>query len=532
MPSSGSPAVAMWFKGLSAIVLAVCVVFFVAGTMHWPLVNDAAYQHYVVLILEHHEAPYRTIVDYQLPGTYFVDWAAMHLLGTGAGGARAYDLILLLVAGIAMWRICRPYGRFAGIYAAMLFALFHARDGIAQAGQRDLTVATLLLVGAAFLLSHAERRSLIGPMIFGLCVGFAGTVKPTAILFLLCAAFVRNDDAVGNELEERRHDGGRWRAMATAFCGAMVAPAVAVVWVASMGSLGAFWVTLTEFIPLHARLGDRGWAYLLRWCFTPSVDVFVILTALLLLFRRRQRRTLDSVQAVLLVGVLCGLASYFLQMKGFPYHRYPALAFLFPLAAIELSLALSAGRPWRYVGYAGVLFGVVLGPIYARRAIRSRWMPDSSDSLEQDLASVANPASIASLNGEVQCIDSISGCIEVLNHFHLVQATGQLQDELLMAPANKTTPSERGAVAQMRRTFLQELDDRPPRVIVVSRWLFPGGPDDFNKLERWPALEDYLGACFAERDERMFDKGSNGPAGYRVYVRRDACRSELGVARR
>ncbi|HUZ96057.1 MAG TPA: hypothetical protein VMU57_14215 [Edaphobacter sp.] len=146
-------------KAVLAVGLAVGLAVLVVRTLWWPFVYDAALIRYANFLMAHHLTPYRDIQDYNLPGSYFFDWLVTHTLGVSALAWRAYDLLLLTLAGIAMYRIARPYSRFAGLFAAMLFACFHARDGVEQSGQRDLLIVVLVLVGLA-LAAQSGRRTL------------------------------------------------------------------------------------------------------------------------------------------------------------------------------------------------------------------------------------------------------------------------------------------------------------------------------------------------------------------------------------
>ena len=226
-----------WFRALIVAVLAVCVILFVARTWHWPLVNDAAQIDYVCFLMDHGMAPYRDIVEMNMPGIYLVNWTVLHTLGGGSLAWRIFDLGLLCAGTGAIMAIARPYGWFAGVYASALFALFHGRDGVEQMGQRDMIIAVLLLGACAFLF-HAvrvldrrdpkptdsaggivdsepaesfateqtasssiieavgahETGAAISMALFGICAGAAGTIKPTplpfALLLLLIALIV------------------------------------------------------------------------------------------------------------------------------------------------------------------------------------------------------------------------------------------------------------------------------------------------------------------------------------------------------
>ena len=73
-----------------AAVLVLSVLVGAVGTRRWPLVGDAPLMHYVVFLMDHGKVPYRQIVDINMPGTYALEWAAIHGLGPGAAGWRRW----------------------------------------------------------------------------------------------------------------------------------------------------------------------------------------------------------------------------------------------------------------------------------------------------------------------------------------------------------------------------------------------------------------------------------------------------------
>jgi hypothetical protein len=85
--------------------------------------------------------------------------------------------------------------------------------------------------------------------------------------------------------------------------------------------------------------------------------------ATLLLFRNRSWRNWE-IQAVL-SGVLFGLVSYFVQAKGFPYHRYPFIALSLLWVGLEFVSALPARGVNRWLAVMGLLVGpLLIGPFY------------------------------------------------------------------------------------------------------------------------------------------------------------------------
>src|ERR1700730_12861543 len=158
---AGSTIVVLWFTTF--------VVVLYWTTRNWQLVNDAALIRYATFLLSNGFAPYRQLTDINLPGSYLLDWAALHLFGAGRFGFRPCCVSVLVAPGAAMVIIAPRKQRSDALCAACLFALFHGRDGATQLGQRDLAIAALLLVAIAeltlFVRKEGSRESF--PILFG-----------------------------------------------------------------------------------------------------------------------------------------------------------------------------------------------------------------------------------------------------------------------------------------------------------------------------------------------------------------------------
>lgn len=501
-------------KAVLAVVLAVGLAIFVVRTLWWPFVYDAALIRYANFLMAHHLAPYRDIQDYNLPGSYFFDSLVTHTLGVSALAWRAYDLLLLTLAGIAMHRIVRPYSRFAGLFAAMVFACFHARDGVEQSGQRDLLMVVLVLAGLT-LAAQTGRRTL-RIFLFGLCVGLAATVKPMAIVALPLLWLLPDADAPTAQKNS-------WYSMGVVLSGFLIAPLAALVWLWRMHAVAAFWRTLTVYLPFHAHLGHLGFWPLLTHCITASHGTLLVL-ALLLAFTdpalRDTGRELHRLRIFLGAGMVYGLVSYFVQAKGYPDHRYPFAAFLFLFAAVEFTHALRTPGCRRVVGVVGLLFATMLSGLSLKRALREHWPGEQVTLLTSDLNALGGRA----LSNKVQCLDTVDGCIETLDDMRLIQSTGFVYDEFLFAAPNTMTTQQAAVQSRLRREFIEHLQSNLPLVMVVMPRLFPAGPYHYAKLGLWPAMEVLLDRCYRLNAERNFPAGAGyHRAGYRLYLRQPAC---------
>lgn len=497
-------------KAALAICLALCLAIFVVCTISWPFVYDAALIRYVNFLMQHHFAPYHDIKDYNLPGSYFFDWLVVHTVGASALAWRFYDFLLMTVCGVAMYRIACPYSRFAGFYGAALFLLFHARDGAGQAGQRDLLITALILIAVALLLSEFRTRRLTKAFFFGLCIGVATTIKPTALVVLLLILLLPRSELPSTIRRQ-------WLCASAVLGGLFVAPLAAFIWLYQMNAMWSFWRTLTDYIPMHAQLGNLGFWPLLTRCLTASHGT-ILAIAVFLAFSNPQPE-LRKLRVFLSTGMIFGLAAYFIQAKGYPDHRYPFAAFLFLFAAIEFTWALRSPDYRRIVGIVGLLFGAVLSVLSTVRAVRDHWPAEPVASLTRDLNQLGGPA----LSNDIQCLDTVDGCIETLYDMRLVQRTGFVYDEFLFTSLRTLTPEQAVTRSELRSKFLAELISHPPRVLVITPRLFPLGPDNYEKLHRWSDFSHFLDRCYKLQVQRDFPASRNYREGYRLYLREPIC---------
>jgi hypothetical protein len=488
------------FRFAICAVLLASVTAFVVRTYRWRLVNDAAQIDYACFLMDHGMAPYKDLVELNMPGIYMVNWGVMHTLGTGARAWRAFDFSLLALAALAMAWIARPYGWLSGFFAAALFALFHGRDGPAQAGQRDLIIAVLLLCGYAFLF-HALRREKRWPMFFfGVCLVAAAAIKPPVLpfAFVLLAAFAWRLRQLGRPMGE---------AVALSLAGMLASTGVVVVFLASRGSLGAFAWMVEKTLPYYSTLGRQSFADLAARLMSPTMKTLFGLALIIALLRRRW----NWESLMLLGGIGFGIFSYFAQGKGFPYHRYPMLAFIFLWAGIQFVSALERPGVPRKLAIAGLALGTIFAPIYASIAARGKWNEDFNRALTADLQQLG----AQQLSGRVQCITTPGDCDTVLYRLRLVQSSGLFYDYLVFGPDSQP------AVERARQTVWRDFEKEPPLVLIVGRGLYGERWDDgYNKLTRWPELNSYIDTNYELYDERGFAPAECGYRGYRIYIRK------------
>ena len=490
------------FRTVLFIWLAACLGVFVVRSIHWPQVNDPAQISYLCFLMDHGFAPYRYLIEMNMPGIYLTNWSVSHLLGAGSLAWRAFDLLLISAACAAMICVARIYDWSYGFFAGAIFVLFHGQGGPAQLGQRDFIVAVLFLCAYAFLFEALRREKKWLLFFFGICSAAPITYKPQALLltlFLLIALCWRLRSQQKPFLQE-----------AMLSIAGMAVPILLVFgFLLEKHAIKAFFVTERTLLPYYAILGRHSVPSLLRLLLANSIGAFLLLGIMIALL---QRHKWSWERTLLVAGILFGAASDIAQGKGFLYHRYPFAAFVLLWVAIEFATATrGAGIP-RKLAYVGLLYGAMIAGLFTSRASGRTWDETYNQALRQDLISLGG----SNLSGSVQCVTMSPDCATTLHRLNLLQSTGLVYDYFLFGP------SKYPAVAYVRQRFWDQFVANRPRVIIVGRWLYPEQADDYSKLNRWPAFRDYLNQNYALYVERSFPSPQRRTLGYgyRIYILR------------
>lgn len=482
--------------------LIACVIAFIAISARWPLVGDVTYLHYVVFLMHHGMAPYRDIVDMNLPGTYMLEGSVMATLGAGSVGWRVYDLLLVLIASLSIFTILKPYKRLATISAATLFLMVHAQDGEIMAGERDFAAAVFLLAATSLLFLSMRRPRISCPLIaaFGVFADTAITIKPTILLVVLClfawsiwTLHLRNTSSLPY--------------LASALAGCALPIVGTLLFLVRHNVIAAFNEALHGLIPYHASLAHKSFGFLIGHSISPLLPLFLLWLVIAI-----TRPSFDSERIALLLCTVAGLLSYLLQQKGFAYQRYPFLAFLLVLMAGDFAKLVKFRTPIRLIGVAGFLTTAIFCTIFlARIAHFDHGEPDRP--LLHDLQSL-NVA-----DSQIQCMDTAGSCIDNLYAGQIVQSTGFLYDCYLLDGTNPVA-------LDLRRRFWQEIDRNPPRLIVVTDSACYDPTPTFDKFSKWPEFSTFLAANYTlartsgpQRPVHYWSRAVT-PFAYRIYQHR------------
>jgi len=488
-------------KVILSAYFCVCMGIFVLCTAHWKQVNDPAQLSYLCFLMDHGMAPYRDLLEINMPGIYLVNWSVMHMLGEGSFAWRIFDFSLMGAAAWAMIVIARPYDWLAGVLGATLFALYHGRDGAGQAGQRDFIIAVLLLCAYAFLFEFFRHRHEWAIFAFGVCAGLAATIKPTPLpfVFLILVLAAIHLKRTGKPIA---------RPSLYALLGLLVPFAVVCAFLVSKHSVGSFWYLLRVELPFYKSLGRLPYPTLMTLVASASVRTLALI-ALAIALLKWQGWNWES--KLLVTGIIFGIASFIGQGKGFPYHRYPMLAFLFLWVGLQIVTGLRARGVVGILAAAGFVFALILVPLYVREASRKVWDPQFIDSLAADL----NHLGGRELSGHVQCIYMPADCDDALYRLRLVQSTGLFYDYLIFGSAQQQV------IRDARQQFWRQFQKNPPQVVVVGSGLYPDG-FGYGKLASWPLFQQEIATHYFLYDDRWFPPAESGQRAYRIYVEKNS----------
>jgi hypothetical protein len=490
-----------YLRILFVAVLLAGAVAYVDFTIHWQWMWDTQVMHYIVLLLKHGKVPYRDIYDINMPGAYLTERAAIAIFGGGDLGWRLYEFTLLGSMTLAMIVIAMPYDWLAGLFAGVLFTVQLGSLGPYQAAERDEVMTVLIFLAYAFLFVAVRKSKAWLMLPFGLAMGIAVLIKPTVAPFALCLLLF--------PFFVLRRRGKSPRAyLLFAFAGLAIALGILLEFLLPHHAFGPFFFILSRMVPYYSSLSHPSLWILLRRSL-PAAFLVYIPIALVLAISSRRSATWEiwAVRA----GILFGAVSYFVQHKGYDYHRIAFLCFGLLWIGIEYTLAMKDQGWRRRLGVAGMSFGVLLMVPFNARKIRAHHETNpAAYVLQQDLIKLGG----SKLQDRVQCLDMIGGCLTALYHLDLVQSTGFTGDtQFFGVDDGKIVP-------YYRNILLTDLRTNPPAVIILSNEWYQESSYSFDKLNTWPEFRDYLNSAYTlDATQGPFDLYGY-PMSYRIYVLR------------
>jgi hypothetical protein len=472
--------------------LAGVVTYLAWLSVPWPLIHDAPIMHYIAWRMGEGAVPYRDLFDMNFPGVYLVHRAVLGTLGSGDAAWRVFDVAWLGLTSLLVAELAFPWGGLAATGGALFFAAYHLGGGAWQVGQRDFLLCPFLLAAALGVVRWGERRDWIALALGGLALGAGATIKPHVLLFALALVVLLL-------LAPGRPRRARWIAAAVFVATVTLAPLAAVAWLASAGALEPWRRIVVDYlIPFYARLGRPSTWTIYRWSLWPPLAVALALS----LGRALAASRFTFRHAVAAAGLGYGLLHYVGQGKGWEYHLYPLAAFVAVLLFSEVQAVLRTRR----LVVGGLLLAsltmivVVLATTGATTA-KAAWIWDKEHVvrlLTWDLERRVRPGDT------VQVLDTTDGGIHALLRARLSEPTRFLYDFHFFHDV------ERPAIRALRAEFIDGLESRPPRYIVVFRTSWPRG--GYERLERFPELARLLTTRYVVEAKQPM---------YTIYAKRD-----------
>jgi hypothetical protein len=490
-----------YFRVLCMAVLLTGAASYVVFTIHWKWMWDTQVMHYIVLLLRHGKAPYKDIYDINMPGAYLTERWAIAIFGSGDLGWRLYEFTLLGSMTLAMIVIALPYDWLAGLFTGVLFSVQLGSLGPMQAAERDEVMTVLIFIGYAFLFA-AVRKAVPWLMLpFGLAMGIATLIKPTVVPLVLCLL-------VFLFVTLRRRERSPIAYILFAIAGLGIALGILLDFLLPQHAFGPFFFILNKLVPYYSSLAHPSLWVLIRRSLPQAFLVYMPLTLLLAVAsRRRANWEMWAVRA----GFLFGGISYFVQRKGYDYHRIAFLCFGLLWIGLEFTAAMK-DRGWRRnAGVAGMAFGVLLMVPFNALKVHGRHDVNAAvPVLEQDLLRLGGNK----LQGKVQCLDMVGGCLSALYRLDLVQSTGFTGDTQFFGP------DDGKVVPYYRKMLWDDFHQDPPAVIVLSNEWYQESNYSFDKLNTWPEFRDYLNSAYRlEATQGPFTLYGY-PMFFRIYVRK------------
>jgi hypothetical protein len=483
-----------------ALILTACFLFFVLKSLDWRWMSDSQIFHYAILLMERGMSPYRQIIDINWPGSYFSEYFGIFLFGSSDLAWRLYDYSILLALIAACVVIAYRYNWIAGLYAGIIFALIHGSEGPWQTAERDEVIAALVLGGYALTFVGVRYRKSIPFFLAAFLITLAGTIKPTALAFglLLLPLALRQLKRLGVGVQSYLRE---------SLIGFGIATAATLGFLLWRNSLVAFFELLSS-ARSYSALNHSSFYFMLHHS-TPR-GLFIILPFAAYLFFRNQSWKNWEVSAIC-GGMIIGYLSYWLQGKGFEYHRYPFVAFALLWSGLEFVIASSAAGFYRWFGVTGLAVGTsIVAPFYTFRVISA----EQSNALPMALMADLQKFPLTEMQGRVQCLDGMVGCYSALYRLGLTSSTGFMGDQLLFS--THSSP----AVLQQRAEFWREIMASPPLIFVETNYWY-GERQSFDMIEAWPEFAAYLGSSYNLVTEWNAPTPLGWePIGYRIYRRK------------
>jgi len=469
----------------------------------WPICNDAPLMFFVAQRIAEGWAPYRDVLDMNMPGAYLISLAVLSVAGLSDLAWRLVDLGALAGIAFCVFWVVRPASVVLGITAAATIVLVHLKAGPDDAGQRDFLMTLPVLLALTILLVADRGDTRIYPVLRHLIVGMlltsAALLKPTAIVLAgPTLLFV---------LLRRGLSAGSCRDAGAFIGGASIVVMQIAAWLHSRGALFDFLIVQLDFvIPSYSKIKQVPSTYL--------GTKLVLLALFGVPFILNGRHRLRYVSLLLLVAF--GSFHFHVQGKYWGYHAAPLEIFSIAAAFLGLGMLIeSMQRDAARLCAAMVLLVAQMAVVTmtlegfgVRSWLSGQTSVRAGDQLVRRL--VADLGEISIGPAGVQPLDTTFGVLNAMLRLGHSMPTRLMYSFPLYLP--ERTPFLDG----LREEFLAGLRKSgfPPLIRTNQQLPYAYG---YDRLETWPAFRDFIDRHYTITVERSFPDNK----GYRIYVARN-----------
>jgi hypothetical protein len=510
------------------VLLAVLLLLKSYSSLHWRMEHDTPLLQYAAFLMDTHgRIPYRDIFETSMPGTFAFHYVIGKLFGYGDDAFRYVDLTLLGALLIVAYKFMNRFGRQTGILAAMLFGLVYLSQGQTMSLQRDyigiipVAFAILCIPARMNIQIRLERFALVG-FLFGMSI----LIKPhlgIALPFVFAALLAFR----WNKQKKSGHDFIKCAAVAGA---ALLAPlCIAMAWLAADSALEAFTDIVINYLPLHSAMTggqrtifglDRA-LYLIWGTSILGGFGFLVLLSMLAYYHVALQAGKDEATQISLASLaLCTLAYAVYPVfagKFWPYHYMPLVFF----CSLSAGLCLYESKTQQPIVLLRVQKTILLAALAVTVSVQLP-LYDFVSYLDFDLH--AGREAHAPKNGRVDEIaDWLKNNLRPSDTVQPLDWSGGSIHAMLLAKADLATRFmydyhfyhhvSSPYIQGLRRTFISQLRDAPPRFIIAvytnKPWVT--GADTTNEF---PELSQFLYSCY-----RMAHQGD----GYSILERTPGC---------
>lgn len=464
-------------------ILGLLIVVCLTRIPFYPLIHDTPNIHIIAQRILAGAAPYRDIIDMNMPGIYLIHMLIVSIPGNVDMVWFCFHFTWALLTALAAFFFLKSESRLTAWLAVVTVIAYYLTRKAFYYGQRDFLLLLPVLLGMQAFRRYivSSPRKSVWLFLSGLAVGAAATIKPLPLLFaglagvwLLCN---RSERAFAQ----------KFLRIGLLAAGVLLPFAGMTIWLAVAGGLTSFLNLAPDLSSVYYHWQQLNWGDLIFFT-TLEVRILVgmLVLAGVLTVVREKSLPRSPLYLFMYAGVGYGLVHYFSQAKGWEYHQLP-----FAIFAILLSSALlmrtATGKSTRQAVLAGLCLYLPLVGMLPRAAwIMLHDPSEYLDTFQPAVHKLEADYSRLDLDGKsIQILDMTTGGAYLLYTHQIPLATPILLDFELQ-------PNPDDAYLTYRTDFLARVQARPPEVFIIAREFESDRDLSYARFSDWTAFTGWF----------------------------------------